>query len=241
MRLGGDNEELAESTLRIVLEESEVFAPAAPEFSEALFLLGDVQLRRGKFEPAIGTLREVLERYPADWRSLRARFLLAEANRRSGMAIQKEAMNDRSGAIEELRAEYELRFMAARQGFRRVIDELEARPPHALIALEDLYLRHAYVYEADCLFEVQAYEPALKLYEYATAVLREHPTGLAAYVRVIHCHVFLGRPREARAALSRALVMVDSIPDVVFEQSVSPEGRADWKRYFRWLDSAGLF
>jgi len=62
-----------------------------------------------------------------------------------------------------------------------------------------------------------------------------------AHVQIINIHVFLGQPREARAALARALVLVDAIPTEAFAASVSPEQRRDWRRYFDWLGQSELF
>jgi hypothetical protein len=81
----------------------------------------------------------------------------------------------------------------------------------------------------------------LALYEEAAGQFKELPSGLAAYVQIINCHVFLGRPEEARAALARALVMVEAASQSAFEQSFSPQTRGDWKEYFLWLGESGLF
>ena len=97
------------------------------------------------------------------------------------------------------------------------------------------------MYEADCYFETQQYAKALKRYEEAAGTYKHTASSMAAYVQIINSHVFLGAPGEARAALARALVLVDSLPDGAFADSVSPERRADWKRYFEWLGQSGLF
>lgn len=133
------------------------------------------------------------------------------------------------------------RFRHARDLYRRMIDEYESRGPESLGRLEKVYYRHAALYEADCHFETQDYRPALKRYEEAVAIFKDSPTGLAAYVQIINCHVFLGRPHEARAALARAEILVDSMADAAFEASVSPERREDWKRYLAWLNESELF
>ena len=46
---------------------------------------------------------------------------------------------------------------------------------------------------------------------------------------------------HTRAALARALVLVDAIPNEAFDTLVSPETRKDWKRYFDWLGRSELF
>ena len=242
LAMGSDFEEMAEKTLRIVLHESEIFTPQAPEFADALYLLGDAQNRRGDFEQAIATLEEVLERYPHDPRAMRARFLLADSSLKSGLALKSELPDARSAAeVEQIRVESTSRFMAARAGYRMLIDEYAVRDPASLNELERVYFRHASLYEADCFFETQDYRKSLKLYDEAVGMFKDTPNALAAYVQIINSHVFLDQPGEARAALARALVLVDAIPDEAFGRSVSPEGRSDWKRYFEWLDQAGLF
>jgi len=234
--------EMAEKTLSIILEDSEVFTPQALEFSDALFLLGEAQTLRGDYGRAIATLEEVLARFPDDRRMVRARYLLADAYRQSALAVKAASSEARSIAeIGQLRETYTERFAAARLRFRELIDELRARDPELLDALEQLYLRHSLLYEADCYFETQEYRHALKLYEEAAGSYRDHPSGLASYLQIINCHVFLGEPGEARAALSRALAVVESIPEEVFRRSVSPETREDWKRYFAWLGESELF
>lgn len=241
LAMGSDSAELAEDTLRIVLEESEVFTPLAPEFADAQFLLGDAFARRGAFEDAISVLQEAIDRYPTDSRNKRGRFLLADAYRQSGLALKREITEARfAGEIEKIRQEYAARLATARVLFGELIAEFEARDPASLSRLETIYMRHAYLYEADCHFENLEYEAALKLYEDAVGMFKELPSGLASYVQIINCHVFLGRPSEARAALARALVLVDSMPQEALDRSISPETREDWKRYFEWLGDSKL-
>ncbi len=240
--LGADSLELAEKTLRVVLEQSEVFTPEAPEFADALFLLGDVLSRRGEFERAVATLEEALDRYPDDPRVRRARFLLADSYRQSALALRREISKAQfEGEIEQIRNESAQRLATARDLYRQVVAEYETPDPANLDPGERMYLRHAYLYEADCYFETQNFHAALKLYEEAAGNYRGLPSGLAAYIQIINCHVFLGQPEEARAALARALVLVNAMPQEAFEQSASPETRNSWKTYFEWLGESGLF
>lgn len=242
LAMGSDYEDLAEKTLLIVLEDSEVFTPEAPEFSDALFLLGDALNRRGSYERAIATLEEMLERYPDDERVWRARYLLADSYRKSGLALKGEVAKAKfAGEIEQIRAESTERFRAAQRLYRRLMTEYERRDPATRNRLAKVYLRHAHLYEADCYFETQDYRHALKLYEEAAGMYKDSPSALAAYTQIVNSHVFLGEPEEARAALVRALVLVDAIPEEAFDRSVSPEKREDWKRYLQWLGRSELF
>ena len=242
MAMGPAYNELAEKTLRIVLEDSEVFTPQAAEFTDAMFLLGDVLVRNGQHERAIAVLEETLERYPSDPRVWEARFRLAGAFQKSGMTLKADAQAANSpGELEKLRVEAADRFQTARRIYREFIARYERRDPRELDQLEQTYLRHAYLYEADCFFETQAYPQALTLYEQVAGVYKDTPSALAAYVQIINSNVFLGSPDEARAALARALVLVEAIPDEAFRASLSPERRSDWKRYLEWLGKSEIF
>ena len=204
--------------------------------------MGDVLMRRGAFEQAIATLEEALERYPDDPNVGRIRFLLANAYRQSALTLRQEGENSTVPVeIEQIRNEAGDRFRTSRQLFRALIRDYEMKVPNELSRLDQAYLRHAYMYEADCYFETQEYRQSLKLYEEAGGLFKDQPTGLAAYVQIINCYIFLGENQEARAALSRALVLVDAIEDNSFKRNVSPETRDDWKRYFQWLEQSEMF
>ncbi len=242
MAMGPDSASLVERTLRIVLDDSDVFTPQAPEFAEALFLLGEAVYRRGDYEQAIATLEEALGRYPDDPRRWQATFLLADAYRQSGLALKGEIVQAKfAEEIVQMRHESQRRFDEAQGLYHRIIAEYEDRGPHDLQGREGIYLKHAYLYEADCFFENQNYRRALELYEQAASLYKDSASALAAYVQMINSHVFLGQPQEARVALARARVLVDAIPDAAFAASISPETRADWKRYFDWLGKSDLF
>ena len=242
LALGPESAELVEKTLRVVLEESEVFTPQAPEFADALFLLGELQNRTMAYERAISTLEEALERYPQDPRVWRTRFLLADAYRNSGLALKRELLQARrAGEQERMRRESAARLVKAGEFYRMLIAEYEVRNPSDLDRMERLHLRHAALYEADCFFEQRQYQTALKLYEEAAATFRQTPTILAAYVQIVNCHTFLGRPAEARAALARATILVDAVPEDAFDRAVEPRTRKDWKQYFEWLRQSELF
>ncbi len=243
---GDSGYDLAEKTLGLVLDDPEVFTPEAPEFADALLLQGDLDNRAGRYEHAIAVFEEWLRRYgerPLDARqAMRVRYLLADSNRQSALALQRELEEAAcSGQRAQMRADSTARLTRARGLYRSLIAAYQVSDEAALDPVDQLRLKHARLYEADCLFAMQAYKQALKLYEEAAGTYQDSPTALAAYVQIINCHVFLGRPTEARAALARAEILTDRIPDKAFEKSLSPEKRADWKRYFKWLLEAELF
>jgi tetratricopeptide (TPR) repeat protein len=239
---GSRGAEHAEQVLRIVLEESEVFTPQAPEFANALFLMGDILNRSGAHERAIASLEEALDRYPRDPRKWPARFQLADAYRKSALKLKRETQDARlKGTIERMKAESSARLVEASGMYRQLIESYESRDPSSLSAIERMYLRQARLYEADCYFENGDFVSALRLYEEAAGIFRGTATTLAAYVQIVNCHVFLGQLEPARAALARATILVDAVPAEAFASAISSRSRDDWKRYFEWLENSELF
>ncbi|MCH7527559.1 MAG: tetratricopeptide repeat protein, partial [Planctomycetes bacterium] len=219
-----------------------VFTPRAPEFADALFLLGDLLNKADSFERAIGILEEAIERYPRDRRVAQARFLLAECYRQSGLALAEDYRNAATAATgHQLLVEREGRLRKAADLFGQIVGEYERRAPEGVSALEDLYLRHGRLYEADCFFELKEYAEAAKLYERAAWVYKDSMSALAAYVQIIQCHMFLGRGDEASAALRRAQYLVRTLPKDVFGGADALETREDWQSLFDWMVRVDLF
>ncbi len=234
--LGDEYADLAEKTLRIVLEQSDVFTPAAPEYRDAVFLLGDLLNRSGAYERAVPVLEEGLERYPNDTRASRARFLLGDCYRQSGVALEKDLAEALfTGQREKIAIERERRLRKAASLFDAMVQDFETLDTDSLSELDRVYLRHARMYQADCLFELGEYAEALVQYERAAWIYKGTTTALSAYVQIINCYTFMGRPDDAAAALRRARYLVDTIPDAAFEEQPAVETRADWKSYFDWV------
>lgn len=240
--MGKDHADLAEKTLRLVLDDSEVFTPQAPEYADALFLLGELLNRSGSFERAIPEFEEAMQRYPNDPRTARARFLLGDCYRQSAMALGHD-LDDASFAAQRrsMQAEQRQRLRKAAGLFSQTVQEFESRPDGTLDPLDRVYLRHARLYLADCYFELGQYEQALAHYERAGWIYKGTTTALSAYVQIVNCHVFMGHGADAAAALRRALYLVDTMPDNVFASDVGSESRKDWRSYFEWVQKSNLF
>jgi tetratricopeptide (TPR) repeat protein len=168
--------------------------------------------------------------------------LIADSYRQSALALKAELEKATfAGKLEQMREESAARFRKARALYRQLIEGYEIRRTDELDRLEKLYFGHAALYEADCLFETGDYHQALKLYEEAVLKFKESRAALAAYVQIVNCRVFLGQTQEARAALARAQVLVDGLPESQFAGTVSPESRNDWREYLVWLSESELF
>lgn len=242
MAMGPKYAEQAEKTLRTVLDDSEVFTPQAPEYADALYLLGDLLNRTGEYERAIPILEETMVRYPTDDRSARAQFLLGDCYRQSGLALKEEYEKAAySAQREQILADQQSRLRRAGKLFAETIALLESRSADRLSERDQVYLRHSRLYEADCHFELREYDKAQAQYERAAWLYKGTTTMLASYVQIINCHVFKGDGPEAGAAIRRALYLVETMPDDAFKDGVDIETREDWKSYFQWVAKSELF
>ncbi len=240
--LGAGHAKDAEKTLRIILDNSEVFTPAAREYSDALLLLGDLRNRSGEYERAIPVFEEAMSRYPNDPRLAKARFLLGDSYLQSGMALKGDIEKARfAGERDRLTAERRRRLERAAELFGKMVEDYEARDAATLSKLESVYLRHARLYRADCHFELGEYDRALVYYERAAWIYKGTTTALSAYVQIINCHLFTGNSGEASSALRRAQYLVETMSDSEFDDGLGFEKRDDWRQYFAWVGRAELF
>jgi len=242
MAMDDDYTDQARKTLQTILDDSDVFTPLAPEYADALFLLGELLNQTGVWEEAVPVFEEAIERYPTDPRVTRARFLLGDCYRQSGLALKTDyEQAEFAGQRERLLAEQKERLRRAARMFERVVADDEGQDPDTLSPLDAVYHRHARLYIGDCYFELGEYDKALAQYERSAWMYRGTASALAAYVQIINCHVFRGDEAEANAALRRALYLVESTEDSAFTEGVGLESREDWREYFEWVARSELF
>jgi len=234
----------AEKILLSVVEEDPsrppLFSPAAPEFREALFELANLYIRWDRPERAIERLEQALALYPEDPRGTRMRYLLADAYRRSGLALQSEAAKIAQPAqADQVRREAQRRLGRAWQLFDEVVTALEAATSERS-PTEQAYLKSSAVYRADCAFDLGRYGEAARLYGQVAWRWQNDPVALSAYVQIVRCHLAAGDLAAARTALVRARWLLKKIPDSALGQPPDARDRAYWVRLFDWIERSGL-
>jgi tetratricopeptide (TPR) repeat protein len=127
----------------------------------------------------------------------------------------------------------------ARELFDRTIDLFQQTPPKT--EADALYLKLAYFYRADCLYDLGQYEEAIKLYSAATLRYQEDPASLAGYVQIVNAYTALGKPEEARAANERAKWLLRKIPPEAFEKGKSALPKQNWDDWLNRTGESGLF
>ncbi|MFO0839171.1 MAG: tetratricopeptide repeat protein [Phycisphaerae bacterium] len=234
---GPDGQEKGEAILLGLLED-DVIEPSNPIFREALLTLSDALYERGQFGQAIGRIEDFLALYPDDPQRDRAIFRLAEAHRRSALALRSPAPGStpNEGDGEESRR----RLQRAVQLYGDLLSEKRGTADEQGEELERLAL----LGRADCLYELNepgTLDEALSDYRQAAARHRFRPTALTAQVQIANIQLRQGKRTEAARSVERARWLLKSIPDRAFEEQESGAGRDEWDGYLAALASSLLF
>jgi tetratricopeptide (TPR) repeat protein len=237
MMLGGAGEgaeknfQNAEKALLSLVQDNEDILPTANEYRISLFTLGELYYRNKKWADAILRLEEALARYPNDPGVPRALFMLAETYRKSALeidtAMKKEGVPfEQREALGQARTQRFERSMAL---FGKVIATLDAdferghegevavqKPPEKLTALQEEFLRTAYMERAGCAFAMGDYAGAIKLYDVAATRFSQDVTAIEAYLQIVNAYQAMKEPSQASAAAERARWVLKRIPDNAF-------------------------
>ncbi len=238
--LGGEYSGKAEEVLTTILDESGgipgMFTPQSSIYRDALFKLGDLLCREGRYEESISRLEEALQWYPDDPRVARATFLLANAYRRSAMKLDA-ASQDMKNALyrEELEQTRRQRLHVAEKLFDDVIRMLSDISLNQIKPIQQLQLMYSYMYRADCAYELSDYERALALYNEVVQVYPDDPMSLGASVQKINCLEQLGRFDAITPVLRQAEWLTKKIDEPRYQSLLVKNGQEDWQKFFKWL------
>lgn len=252
--------EAEEHLLRVV--RGEVGGTATPMFRQALRSLGEHYYDSGQFERAIERLDEYIERERLDTRGraeapsangagavadpsqlrpavgdpselLGLFYKLADAYRQSAIKIGEgfaAAMPDsQRRELETARRERLERAQGLFDGIQRAYDKQKRRT-----ALEDLRLRNATFFKADCAFDLGEYDTAVRLYDAAKERYPRDAVSLVAMVQIVSALLEQGRTAEAATANVRARRFYESLPESAWDDPTLPMSRAQWEQ---WLDA----
>jgi len=203
-------------------------------FRDALQELGSSLYRSGEYERAIERFEEYLQRYGDATPLPITTYRLADSYRLSASAIAADlAKEDRpEGEKRDLESKRVERLRLAAGLFERVRTEFEANDHRS--ALEDLYLRNAYFYRGDCLFDLREFDDAIRAYDGARERYSKEAASMVAMIQIVSALVAQGELDKAATANARAKRFFESLPTSVWDDPTLPMTRRDWER---WLDS----
>ena len=228
--------------------KEQLFAPSAAEYREALYQLANCYSGASDsemadhFEQAIVRWTDWIALYPDEPRMTEARFHLANAYRQSGLKLRDEGAGQPSDEKRSrYRTESQQRIARALEEFESVIAMLAPRNGSGLSASCDAYLRAAYLYRADCLFDLGRYQRALETYREAAWRYEDQPTAVTASLQVVNCHERLGQFAEAAAALARARWLLAKVPASSFEPGKGAPPKEYYQAMFDRLERSGFY
>ncbi|MBM4108063.1 MAG: tetratricopeptide repeat protein [Phycisphaerae bacterium] len=211
-----------------------------PHFGPALIALAHHLYESGQFEAAIARLTETLDRFPERRDAHLLRFRLADSYRRSAEGVERrlaEAMPDgERRTLEGLRDE---RLRQSMGLFGRVRDDIDRMDERRRGAVEDVSLKNAHFYVADCAFKLGEYETAIRLYDAARERYSRRPEALVALVQIVSAHLKQGDIAKAETAQKRARSFYESLPADVWQSADGVMRREDWERWLQSTDEIG--
>lgn len=241
------NDSRAEQLLTRVLS-GEIVGPDTGAFLEALIELGGYYYSKARYEDAIATLAQAVERAALDDAKVPAaggkgrieersglKFKLAESLRLQAV-LEGRRLEAAMGETErrELMAVRAERLRKALKLYDDVRDELERKDARRRTGLEELSLRNSYFYRADSAFEIGDYEAAVTFYQAARDKYPNEPASLVALTQIVNIHLKQGDTKRAATANERAVRFFKSLPETVWDDPKLPMTRADWER---WLSA----
>lgn len=229
------NDSAAEGLLLDVLR-GRLGGPESPVYVDALAELARLYYNAGRLPEAIERLEEAVDRTRGEARSHQLRYRLADARRREAEAIERTLEEDLSQqervALEDMRREH---LRKAIEAYDLVRDGFEAIDPRRRGPTDELFLRNAYFFSADCEFDLGDLEGALTRYSAARERYPDDPASLVAMMQIFNAYVRLGEYDLARTAGQRARRFYESLDDAVWDDPLLPLTREDWER---WLDAS---
>ena len=228
----------AEKLLRANLEDG-YLTPKSLEWRDSLFALGSLLQTSDRDEEAIPRLEEYVERYPDSPQLIDARYLIAEAYRRSAR-IPREARerHDRNVADRPQQADA----TAPDRGDRPI--RAGARHPHAPSGAD-----RAGCFRSGDLAELLLCPRRRVLrngplrrrdprYSAATNRYQHQPEVLEALMQIAACYRRLGKPEEAHGTLEQAKVILARIGKEARFTETTNYTREQWSQILDWY--AGL-
>jgi TolA-binding protein len=233
----GDMKE-AERLLRENLEDG-YLTPKSFEWRDSLFDYGRLLQAEGRDSEAIPRLEEFVERYPESPNQVEARYLVAEAYRRSAkiprQKLETDAIEtsrvDHAKAMQQLLAESLEQYDKVQEVLNRYQEQRQLDP------LEQSILRNCYFARGSTLFEMGRYEDAIHAYSAATNHYQRQPIVLEALMQIAACYRRLAKPEEARNTLAQAKVMLERIPPDAKFGDTTLYSREEWSRVLNWYAS----
>jgi len=224
----------AEQNLIQVVSGQQYLRPDAVDYRDALIELGTLYHDDARYVAAIDRLDEAERRYPDDDRITEIRFRLGDSYRRYAKSIDDEI--DLPGVSPAERDRFETQrtqYLESAQALFAAIVEADDGSGASAGADARQILRYAYVYRADCAFDLGRDAEAVEYYDQVASRFAQHHSSMTALIQIVNCYVNLGDADRARTAHHRALVRLKKLPDEAFKADDALLDREAWERWLQ--------
>jgi tetratricopeptide (TPR) repeat protein len=215
--------------------DSPMLSPEAEEFGQALFELAHLYYRTNRYADAVVRFGEMTQRYPNDARKPQIYFFMADSYRKSVAQLETkpgpQADDARAARIERLGK--------AKKCYDQLIDLFRDGTPAG--EMDKLYLKLAYFYRADCLYDLQSYDDAIAAYDAAAMRYQDDSSALSAYVQIVNAYCEEGKFLEAKRANERAKTLLSRMPADAFNDGAFSMPKAYWQKWLKWTSDAGMW
>jgi tetratricopeptide (TPR) repeat protein len=220
----------AEQLLRFNIAGSSL-KPASPEWKDSLFELGTLLHEVGKYEEAIDTLENAVERYPQDPQRLVAQYMIGESYRRWAQDFLADAkISGTSSEHDKTLQEATKRLNTALRHFEEVQRTITLRT-HDIHSdpLTGSMLRNCYMLEGAVLFDLGRYKEAIEAYSNVSSLYPDEPFVLETFVQIANCWRRLDKHDNARGAVKQAQIALDRLPKNSDFASTTILNRDEWR------------
>jgi tetratricopeptide (TPR) repeat protein len=220
----------AERLLRINLTES-LLEPQSPEWKDSLFALGMLLFDQGRYEEAISTLEEAVERYPQDRQALLARYVTGEAYRRWAAEPLERLESARTSSERQKNQQLmNERLTLALEQFKQVQSSITLRMHDVQEdAAYGAMRRNCYMLEGACMFDLGRYQDAIEAYQNVSSLYPNEPFVLETFVQIAHCWQRLDRAENAHGAIEQAQLTLEQMPNDADFAATTAFSRDEWR------------
>jgi TolA-binding protein len=220
----------AERLLRFNLTAS-MLEPKSPEWKDSLFALGLLLFDQARYDAAIGTLEEAVERYPDDHQTLQARYVTGEAYRRWAADPLQRLESARTASERDKNEQLvRERLTLALQQFKQVqssitlkVQNVQEDSPYAAMR------RNCYMLEGACLFDLGRYQEAIEAYQNVSSLYPNEPFVLETFVQIANCWQRLDRAENANGAIQQAQLTLQHLPADADFAATTAFSREEWR------------
>jgi tetratricopeptide (TPR) repeat protein len=220
----------AEQLLRFNITGS-TLKPASPEWKDSLFQLGTLLHEQNKYEEAIDTLENAVERYPDDPQRLLAQYMIGESYRRWAQDFLTDARRNTTAS------EHDKSMQEATKRLKTAFSHFEEVQRSITLKTHDIHgdplmgtmLRNCYMLEGAVLFDLSKYKEAIEAYSNVSSLYPDEPFVLETFVQIANCWRRLDKHENARGAVKQAQIALERFPSNSDFASTTMLNRDEWR------------